>query len=67
MRKTHEDRINLINRLERKYAMKVQLHRQERRQSLKSALRSMRGRQFDLQDRAVESIDGMFYQNIRTA
>lgn len=39
--------MNLIDRLERKYAKKIQLRAEQRRQYVKSALRAMRGRQLE--------------------
>jgi hypothetical protein len=59
MKKTHKDRVSLIDRLERKYAKKVQLRNLIRRQNIKNALRVMRGRHFDDELRS-ESIDGIF-------
>ena len=59
MRKTHKDRVSLIDRLERKYAKKIQLRNQVQRQNIKNALRVMRGRHFD-DDLRTESIDGIF-------
>lgn len=60
MKKTHKDRINLIDRLERKYMRKLQLKTQARRQNIKSALRTMRGRHFSTRDNQTESIEGIF-------
>lgn len=47
MKKTHQDRLHLIDRLERKLARKMRLQNQARRQNTKSALRTMRGQRFD--------------------
>lgn len=60
MKKTHEDRMNLINRLERKYARKVWLQKQESRRTIKSALRAMRGRRLKYDNAQTESLDGIF-------
>jgi hypothetical protein len=59
-KKTHKDRVSLIDRLERKYAKKVQLRNQIRRQNIKNALRTMRGRHFEIDEMRTESIDGFF-------
>lgn len=67
MTKTHKDRINLISRLERKYARKVQLQSQKRRQYIKNALREMRGRRSEIDDMHTESLDGVFRPNTRAA
>jgi peptide subunit release factor RF-3 len=67
MTKTHKDRVNLINRLERKYAKKMQLQRQKQRQNIKNALRSMRGHRVDTEDLRTEAIDGIFRHGTRTA
>jgi len=64
MKKTHADRIDLIDRLERKYARKVQL-RQQREQKFKNALRMMRGRHFSDEDTSTDSIDGIFRHSSR--
>ena len=65
MKKTHQDRINLIDRSERKYARKLQLKSQERRQHMKNALRAMRGRRADIRHAQAESIDGIFTYGTR--
>lgn len=65
MKKTHQDRINLIERLERKYERKVQLHSQTRRQRIKNTLRNMRGHRIDTLSSRFDAIDGMLYQGSR--
>lgn len=65
MRKTREDRINLIDRLERKYVEKVRTKRQERQQDIKNALRKMHGRRLSTVDAPTDSIEGIFPRGIR--
>lgn len=67
MTKTHKDRENLINRLERKYANKMQLQRQKQRQNIKNALRSMRGQRINSEVLRTESLDGVFRHGPRVA
>lgn len=60
MKKTREDRLNLIDRLERKYVEKVRVRRQERQQNIKNALRKMRGRRFGMEDMDTSHIEDIF-------
>lgn len=65
MKKTYQDRINLIERLERKYQRKVQLHSQTRRQKIKNTLRNMRGHRIDSLTSRLEAVDGILYKGSR--
>lgn len=62
MKKTHKDRINLIDRLERKYTRKIQLRAMNRERNLKNTLRAMRGQHFGSEDPS----DDIFRHNPRT-
>lgn len=67
MTKTYKDRINLISRLERKYARKVQLQSYKKRQDVKNALKMMRGRRSSTENAQTESLDGIFRYNTKVA
>jgi len=67
MKKTREDRINLIDRLERKYMEKVRMRRQEKQQNIKIALRKMRGRGFAIEDINIDYIEDIFPRGATTA
>lgn len=60
MKKTREDRQNLISRLERKYALKVQMQTQKRRRDIKNSLRFMRGQRMERSETYAESLEGIF-------
>ena len=58
MKKSHHDRMALLDRLEKKYARKLELHRMQKKQkSLKQSLRIMRGRQ--LADNTFDDMNDM--------
>ena len=61
VKKTHEDRIRLINRLERKFAAKVRMRNQIRRENLKNAFSAMRERRNARNNLYTDSVDGIMY------
>lgn len=68
MKKTHQDRIKLIDRLERRHEEKVRLLRQKRQYEVKNMLRRMRGRDFDMNSSLyLDYIDGVMTRGAQTA
>jgi len=66
MKKTREDRINLIDRLERKYIEKVRIKRQEKQQNIKNVLRKMRGRTLGIEDASIDYIEEILPRGAKT-
>jgi len=67
MKKTYMDRVNLIDRLERKYARKIQLRAQRRRQNVRNALRVMRGSSLNSERMRSEALEGIFQRGSKIA
>jgi hypothetical protein len=66
IRKTHEDRMRLINRLELKYAKKAQQY-QDNSQEIKTVLQRISRRHVDTSDLNLDYIEEAFNRSAKTA
>ena len=68
MKKSHNERLALIDRLERKYSQKVKLHKLHKHHDrLKRSLRMMTGRPLGETDLDYELSDPIFHHGRRVA